>query len=100
MRDIITELKAAAERARAEYGRARAEVDQTEAALRRARELGLTKDDPMIAKCIAYMEKLALRVEPYPDRIETHKDNMGGVVGGRFGVLFLCADSARRSPAN
>lgn len=46
----------------------------TEAALRRARELSLSKDDPLIIKCIKLMEKYALREEPYPDYIEKHND--------------------------
>jgi len=50
----------------------------TEAALRRARELSLSKDDPMIAKCIKLMERYTLREEPYPDRIEIHKDKGKG----------------------
>jgi len=50
----------------------------TEAALRRARELGLTRDDPIIARCIALMERYALREAPYPDYIEKHGDDGRG----------------------
>ena len=59
----------------------------TEAALRRARELSLTKDDPIIAKCITLMVKYALREEPYPDWIEKHKDEgEGHLLSIPFGV--------------
>ena len=47
----------------------------TEAALRRARELGLKKNDPMIAKCIKIMERYVLGEETWTDYIEKHKDN-------------------------
>ncbi|MCL2109592.1 MAG: hypothetical protein FWH20_09655 [Oscillospiraceae bacterium] len=47
----------------------------TEAALRRARELSLAKDDPAIAKCIAKMERYVREEETWPDSVEKHKDN-------------------------
>jgi hypothetical protein len=50
----------------------------TEPALRRARELSLTKDDPIIAKCIKIMERYVSREEPYPDPVEKHKDKGKG----------------------
>jgi hypothetical protein len=50
----------------------------TEAALRRANELSLTKDDPIIAKCIKLMERYLRGEENWIDRVETHKDNGKG----------------------
>jgi hypothetical protein len=47
----------------------------TENALKRARELSLTKDDPMIAKCIKLMERYVRGEETWPDKIEKHHDN-------------------------
>jgi len=46
----------------------------TESALGRARELSLTKDDPMIAKCLNKVEKYANGDETWTDRVEMHKD--------------------------
>ncbi|MDF2942809.1 MAG: hypothetical protein K0S01_1667 [Herbinix sp.] len=46
----------------------------TEAALRRARELSLSKDDPIIAKCIKLMERYVRCEETWTDNIEKHKD--------------------------
>lgn len=46
----------------------------TEAALRRARDLSLDKDDPIIDKCIKLMEKYVLEEETWTDNIETHHD--------------------------
>jgi hypothetical protein len=46
----------------------------TEAALRRARELSLFKDDPIIARCINKMERYVREEETWTDRIEMHKD--------------------------
>jgi len=53
----------------------------TESALCRAYELSLTKDDPMIAKCIKLMERYVRGEETWTDWVEKHKD------GGR-GHLF------------
>ena len=50
----------------------------TEPALRRARELSLTKDDPIIAKALRIMVKYATREIPYPDGIEKGKDKGKG----------------------
>lgn len=50
----------------------------TEAALRRANELGLTKDDPIIEKCIILMERYVRGEETWRDYIEKHKDNGKG----------------------
>ena len=50
----------------------------TEIALRRANELSLSKDDPMMAKCIKIMERYVRGDETYPDYIEKHKDNGKG----------------------
>ena len=47
----------------------------TEVALRRARGLGLLKDDPMIARCIKIMERYVRGEETWTDYIEKHKDN-------------------------
>ncbi len=46
----------------------------TESALRRAHELGLTKDDPMVAKCMALMERYVQGTETWRDTIEKHHD--------------------------
>lgn len=46
----------------------------TEAALRRARELSLTKDDPMVEKCIRLMERYVRGEETWTDPIEKHHD--------------------------
>lgn len=46
----------------------------TETALRRARELSLSKDDPIIAKCIKLMERYVRGEETWTDKIEKHKD--------------------------
>lgn len=46
----------------------------TEAALRRARELSLSKGDPIIAKCINKMERYVREEETWTDKIEMHKD--------------------------
>jgi len=50
----------------------------TEVALRRARGLGLSKDDPMIARCIKIMERYVRGEETWTDYIEKHKDNGKG----------------------
>ena len=50
----------------------------TESALCRARELGVTKDDPLIAKCIKLMEKYIQGNKTWTDNIEKHKDNGKG----------------------
>ena len=47
----------------------------TEAALRRARDLRLTKDDPMIAKAVRYMERIVTGKETWRDHVEKHHDN-------------------------
>ena|GEM_PF-610552 len=47
----------------------------TESALGRARELSLTKDDPMIEKCIGIMERYIRDDETWTDNVENHKDN-------------------------
>lgn len=47
----------------------------TETALRRARELGLPKEDPVVAKCIKLMERYVTGQEAYPDPVEKHHDN-------------------------
>ena len=47
----------------------------TEIALRRARGLGFSKDDPMIAKCIKIMERYVREEETWTDKVEKHKDN-------------------------
>ena len=46
----------------------------TESALRRAFELSLSKDDPIIARCIKKMERYVREEETWTDRIEMHKD--------------------------
>lgn len=47
----------------------------TEAALRRAHELGLTKDNRIVAKCIKLMERYVRNEETWRDNIEKHHDN-------------------------
>jgi len=47
-------------------------------ALRRAREMSLLKDDPMIAKCIMILEKYIRGEEQRPGRIEVHQDGGKG----------------------
>jgi len=46
----------------------------TESALRRARELSLSKDDPIITKCIRLMERYVRGEETWRDNIEKHHD--------------------------
>jgi hypothetical protein len=46
----------------------------TESALRRALELSLSKDDPIIAKCIRLMERYVRGEETWRDNIEKHHD--------------------------
>jgi hypothetical protein len=50
----------------------------TEAALRRSLELGLSKDDPIVANCIKLMERYVRGDETWRDYIEKHKDNGKG----------------------
>jgi len=50
----------------------------TEVALKRAHELGLSKDDPIIIKCIRLMERYVRNEESWKDRIEKHRDNGKG----------------------
>ena len=50
----------------------------TESALGRARELSLSKDDSMIAKCIKSMERYVCGEETWTDNIEKHKDDGKG----------------------
>ena len=50
----------------------------TEAALIRAKQLSIEKDDTMIAKTIKLMEKYLRGEEAWIDRIEKHKDNGKG----------------------
>jgi hypothetical protein len=47
----------------------------TETALRRARELCVPNDDPVITKAVALMERYISGDEPYPDSVEKHNDN-------------------------
>lgn len=47
----------------------------TEAALKRARELSLTKDDPMISRCIKLMERYVREEETWTDNVEQHHDS-------------------------
>jgi len=47
----------------------------TEAALRRSHELGLTKDDPVVAKCITLMERYVRGEVAWRDYVEKHHDN-------------------------
>lgn len=56
----------------------------TEAALRRARELALTKDDPMIAKSVALMESYLKGEGTWPDYVEKHHDNGKSHLHSRF----------------
>jgi hypothetical protein len=46
----------------------------TETALKRARELSLSKDDPVIAKCIKLMERYVRGEKTWSDNIEKHRD--------------------------
>jgi hypothetical protein len=46
----------------------------TEDALKRARQLSLSKDDPMIARCIKLMERYVRGEETWSDKIEMHHD--------------------------
>jgi len=55
----------------------------TESALYRAYELSLTKEDPMIAKCIKLLERYVRGEETWPDWVEKHKDNGRGHMFGR-----------------
>lgn len=55
----------------------------TEAALRRARDLGITRDDPIIKNCILLMERYLKGEEAWLDYIEKHQDN-----GKSFSVAF------------
>jgi len=50
----------------------------TEAALGRAHELSLPKDDPIIVKAAELLERYARGEETWRDRIEMHKDNGKG----------------------
>jgi len=50
----------------------------TENALGRARQLSLTKDDPVIEKCIKKMERYVSGEETWTDNIEMHKDKGKG----------------------
>ena len=50
----------------------------TEAALGRARGLSLSKDDPMIARCMKLLERYVRGDETWSDNIEKHKDNGKG----------------------
>lgn len=52
----------------------------TKVALRRARELSLPKDDPVVAKCIRLMERYVREEEAWPDYVEKHKDNGRGFI--------------------
>ena len=52
----------------------------TEAALRRSRDLGLPKDDPVVAKCASLMERYIREEEAWPDYVEKHKDNGRGFI--------------------
>lgn len=47
----------------------------TEAALRRAREIGLGKEDPLVKKSITLMERYLADEETWPDSVEKHHDN-------------------------
>jgi hypothetical protein len=46
----------------------------TEAVLRRAHELSLTRDDPVVAKCIVLMERYVRGDETWRDSVEKHHD--------------------------
>ncbi|MCL2707865.1 MAG: hypothetical protein FWF03_01985 [Defluviitaleaceae bacterium] len=50
----------------------------TEAALRRAGELGLPKDDPIISKCIGLMERYMNGEAAWTDTVEKHRDGGRG----------------------
>ena len=52
----------------------------TEAALRRSHELGLPKDDPIVAKCIKLMEQYVREEAAWLDYVEKHKDNGRGFI--------------------
>ena len=52
----------------------------TEAALRRAHELGLTKEDPIVMKCITLMERYICGEDEWRDYVEKHKDNGKGFI--------------------
>jgi len=60
----------------------------TEAALRRARELSLPKDDPVVAKAVRLMERYVRGEQEYPDRVEKHND---GGRGFMIAIPFLVA---------
>jgi len=70
----------------------------TEAALRRAWDMGLPKDDPVAAKCIALMERYLRGEQAWLDRTEVHRD------GGRsFPIAFrfiIAANLSRFDPDN
>jgi len=70
----------------------------TEAALRRARELSLSKDDPVVARCIRYMERLLRGEEQSPDRVEIHRD--GGKNAYLCGFYGLSANINMFDPEN
>lgn len=50
----------------------------TENALGRARQLSLSKDDPIIAKCLRKLERYVCGDETWTDNIEKHKDGGKG----------------------
>lgn len=70
----------------------------TEAALRRAWDMGLPKDDPVVAESIALMERYLRGEQAWLDRTEVHRD------GGRsFPVAFrflIAANISRFDPDN
>lgn len=70
----------------------------TEAALRRARELCLTKDDPIIAKCIKLMEQYVNGEKMWTDNIEKHHD--GGKSHLRFRLYATAANINLFDPDN
>jgi len=47
----------------------------TEQALRRACELGLPTDDPVVASGVSLMERYIMGAETWPDAVEQHRDN-------------------------
>ena len=47
----------------------------TEMALRRIRELGISKDDSMVLKCVKLLERYVHGEETWSDWVEKHKDN-------------------------
>ena len=55
----------------------------TEGALRRARDLGLSRSDPMMQKSLALMQRYLRKEEQWPDYTEKHHDN-----GKSFMVAF------------